>query len=154
MLKFLKRVGAWLAAVFVTVILAVALQTQNIISRLGNLGADIGFGERLSMTTYDISHLGTLYGIFITLALGFAFLAGGLLYRGVKFGRPLIYSVAGGVAMLVLLFAMKEAFFDVHIIAGARDALGISLQILAGALGGWVFAYLTRNLTVNKKAAH
>lgn len=153
MLIFFKRLGAWLAAVLVTVILGVIFQTQNIISRLGNMGADISVGERLYMTAYDITHLGSLYGIFITIALGIAFLVGGLLYRGVKFGRPIIYSVSGGTAILVMLFLMKQAFFDVHIIAGARDALGITLQLFSGAIGGWVFAHLTRHLPANKKAA-
>jgi len=143
--KIIKRIGAWLAAVIAVVILGVAIQTQNVIARLGNLGADVGFGDRLSMTAYDISHLGSLYGIFIAIALAIAFLAGGVVFRVAKFGRPLIYSVAGGIAILIMLFAMKRAFFDIHIIAGARDGLGITLQMLAGVIGGWVFAHLTRN---------
>jgi len=150
MSKILKRIGAWLVAVITAVILGVIIQTQNVIARLGNLGVDVGFTDRLSMTTYDISHLGSLYGIFIAIALAIAFLASGLVYRLAKFGRPIIYSVAGGVAILVMLFAMKEAFFGVHLVAGARDGLGISLQMLAGVTGGWVFARLTRKLIVAK----
>jgi len=150
MVNFVKRIAAWLAAVLIVVFLAVALQTQNVIARLGNLGADVGFGERVSMTAYDISHLGSLYGIFIAIALAIAFLASGLLYRFTKFGRYIFYSVAGAVAILIMLFAMKQTFFDIHIIAGARDSLGIALQMLAGALGGWVFAHLTRNLNQEK----
>jgi len=150
--KIIKRIGAWLAAVIAVVILGVAIQTQNVIARLGNLGADVGFGDRLSMTAYDISHLGSLYGIFIAIALAIAFLAGGVVFRVAKFGRPLIYSVAGGIAILIMLFAMKRAFFDIHIIAGARDGLGITLQVLAGVIGGWVFAHLTRNLIKAKVA--
>ena len=146
MAKILKRIGAWLAAVLAVVILGVIFQTQNVIARLGNIGADIGFIERLSMTAYDIIHFGSLYIPFIAIALVIAFLAGGLLYHFTKFGRPLIYPVAGGVAILVMLFLMKQAFFDVHIINGAKDELGISLQVLAGTIGGWVFARLTRNL--------
>ena len=151
-MNILKRIGAWLAAVISVVLLGVIFQTQNIIARLGNLGADVGFEERLSMTAYDISHLGTLYGIFIAIALAIAFLVGGLLYHFTKFGRVVIYPVAGGVAILVMLFAMKQAFFDVHIIAGARDMIGITFQVLAGIIGGWVFAHLTRNLIKAKTA--
>lgn len=143
MSRILKHIVAWLAAVIAVVLLGVIFQTQNIISRLGALGADVSFGQRLSMTAYDITHLGSLYGVFIALALAIAFLASGLAYRFAKFGRPIIYTVAGGVAILVMLFLMKRAFFDVHIIAGARDGLGISLQMLAGAIGGFVFAKLT-----------
>lgn len=150
MVNFLKRIGSWLAAVLIVVILAVTLQTQNVIERLVNLGADVSFRDRLSMTAYDISHLGSLYGIFIAIALLIAFLSGGLLYRFTKFGRYIIYCVAGAVAILVMLFAMKQAFFDIHIIAGARDTLGIAFQMLAGGIGGWVFAHLTRNLSQTK----
>jgi len=142
----LKRIPAWLAAVIATVILGVTFQTQNVISRLGNLGTDIGIGERLAMTGYDITHLGSLYGIFIAIALAIAFLASGLLFGFTKFGRNIIYPVAGGFAILVMLLLIKQAFFDVHIIAGARDSFGITLQILSGAMGGWVFAHLTRHL--------
>ena len=148
----LKRIPAWLAAVITVVILGVTFQTQNVISRLSNLGTDIGFGERLSMTGYDITHLGSLYGIFIAIALAIAFLASGFLFRFTKFGRSIIYPIAGGLAILVMLLLMKQAFFDVHIIAGARDSLGIALQILAGATGGWVFAHLTRHLVKAKTA--
>jgi len=48
------------------------------------------------------------------------------------------------IAMLVMLFAMKQAFFDVHLIAGARDGAGIGLQMLAGGIGGWVFAKISQ----------
>ena len=154
MINFLKRLGAWLTAILIVVILAVTLQTQNVIARLGKLGANIGFGDRLSMTAYDISHLGSLYAIFIAIALAIAFLASGLLYRFTKFGRPVIYAVAGAVAILIMLLAMKQTFFGVHIIAGARDGFGIALQMLAGSIGGWVFAHLTRNLSGKKISTH
>ncbi len=139
-----KRIGAWLAAVLTTVILGVTVQTQNVLARLEGVGADIALGDRLSMTFQDIVGLGSRYIIFVSIALAIAFLASGLVFRLAKFGRPIIYSVAGGVAILVMLFWMKQQFFDVHIIAGARDGLGISLQMLSGALGGFIFAKLYR----------
>jgi len=140
----IKRIGSWLAAVLTTVIVGVFLQTQNVLARLGNIGADIGFAERISMTLYDLRYLGSLYVIFVSMALAAAFLVGGLVFRFTKFGRPLIYTVAGATALLVMLFGMKQAFFDIHMIAGARDALGIAMQMLAGAVGGFVFARVSR----------
>jgi len=74
-----------------------------------------------------------------------AFLAGGTVYRFAKFGRPLVYMIAGAAAMLVMLLFMKQAFFGVDIVAGARDGLGLGLQMLCGAVRGYVFARLTRN---------
>jgi len=141
----IKRIGGWVAAALTTVILGITFQTQNVLARLENIGADVSFGERLSMTLYDIQHLGSLYMIFISIALAIAFCLGGLVYRFAKFGRQIVYVVSGGVAILVMLFAMKAQFFDVHIIAGARDAFGLVLQVLAGAIGGLVFALTTRS---------
>jgi len=140
----IKRIGGWLAASLATVITGVGLQTQNVIAKLGGIGADVGLGERLTMTGYDIVHLGSLYILFIGIAFAVAFLAGGLLFRLTKFGRPLIYMVAGATALLIMLLLMKEVFFNTHIIAGARDAFGLGLQMLAGALGGFVFARVSR----------
>lgn len=139
-----KRIGSWLAAVITTVVLGVFLQTQNVLARLENIGADIGFAERLSMSFYDLRYLGSLYIIFVSIALAIAFLVGGLVFRLAKFGRPIVYGVAGAVALLVMLFGMKQVFFDIHMIAGARDALGIGLQMLAGAIGGLVFAWVSK----------
>ena len=140
----IKRIGGWLAASLATVITGVGFQTQTVIAKLGGVGADVSLGDRLSMTGYDIVHLGSLYILFIGIAFAVAFLAGGLLFRLTKFGRLLIYMVAGATALLVMLLLMKEVFFNTHIIAGARDAFGLGLQMLAGALGGFVFARVSR----------
>jgi len=136
----IKRIGGWIAAALTTVILGVVFQTQNVLAKLNDIGADVSFGERLSMTAYDIFRLGSLYIIFIGIAFAIAFLAGGAVFRIAKFGRPMIYMVAGAAAMLVMLMLMKEVFFGTQVIAGARDTVGLSLQMLAGALGGFVFS--------------
>jgi hypothetical protein len=140
----LRYVAGWVLAVISTVVLAVIFQTQNLIARLGDVGAEITLGQRLAMTAKDILHLGSLYGIFIAAALLIAFLAGGGVYRLAKFGRPIVYVVAGAVAMGVMLTLMKQQFFDVQIIGGARDTFGFAAQLVAGAIGGWVFARMTR----------
>lgn len=141
---FIKRVIAWVLAIITTVVLGVALQTQNVLARLGGIGADISAAERLSMTAYDILHLGSLYAIFVTPAILIAILICDLISKHIKFARPLIYAVGGAAAILVMLFAMKMRFFDVHLLNGAKDALGIGLQMLAGAIGGLVFSVLYR----------
>lgn len=134
----------WLLAALFTVMLGVSLQTQMVIGGLNDLGANIGLSQTLSMTAYDLTYLSQLYGAFIFIALLIAFIAGGLVFRFAKFGRPIIYTVAGGTAMLVMLYAMKNAFFGVHLIAGASDTVGISLQVFAGAVGGLLFERLSR----------
>lgn len=144
MRRVLKIMAAWVLAVLATVLVGVVFQTQNVIARLNDIGANVSLTDRLSMTSYDIIHLGSLYGAFIAIAFLIAFLSGGIVFHLAKFGRPFVYVVAGAVAILIMLFAMKQVFFDTHLIAGARDALGISLQMLAGAIGGFVFARMSR----------
>ena len=143
--NLIRVVPAWVMAVLTTVIFAVIFQTQNVVTRLDGIGADVGLWDRLTMTGYDLIHLGSLYGAFIAVALLMAFLAGGLVYRFAKFGRPIVYLVAGAVAMVVMLSLMKEVFFGVPLIAGARSTVGIILQMSAGALGGLVFAWASRH---------
>ncbi|MEM7729186.1 MAG: hypothetical protein AAF311_07910 [Pseudomonadota bacterium] len=143
MKRFLLFLGAWIAGALATTAIGVFFQTQNVIARLGAIGAEIGLDERLSMSAYDLVHLSSLYGIFIAVGTLVAYLAGLGVHRLAGFGRPVIFALAGAVAMLVMLMLMKQAFFGVHLIAGARDALGIGLQMLAGALGGLLFARLT-----------
>ena len=58
---FGRRFLALFCAVVLTVILGVIFQTQNLLARLGGVGADITTWERLSMTAYDVFRLGSLY---------------------------------------------------------------------------------------------
>ncbi|MGB6229518.1 MAG: hypothetical protein WBF53_05265 [Litorimonas sp.] len=133
----------WIIGALATTSLAVLLQTQNVIARLNALGAEIGFGARLSMSAYDLLRLGSLYLAFVAMGTLVAYAAGLLVYRLAGFGRPVVFAVAGAVAMLIMLLLMKQAFFGVHLIAGARDAVGIGMQMLAGAVGGLIFAWLS-----------
>ncbi len=134
---------ACLASVVTATVLACLFQTQFVISDLNNIGANINVVERLKMTGYDISNLSMLYGIFIFIGLGIAFLAGALLYKIVKTQRVLIYMVAGMACFIVMLFLMKQVFFGVSIIAGSRSGLGLAFQAFAGGIAGYLFARLT-----------
>lgn len=138
--RFLKTyLGPLIAAVIATLVTGVVFQTQRVIAMMKTVGGDVSFTDRLSMTAYDLQHLGSLYGVFILIALSIALsLAIFIARRKPALSLPILMS-AGAIAMLVLLFAMKQVFFDIHIIAGARDGLGIAMQMLAGAFGGYAF---------------
>ncbi len=102
------------------------------------------------MVLYDLFYFAKLlYLVFVGLGLLVAFGAGSLLLfvlnlRSQAHYRFIVFSVAGGVSMGVMLWAMKNVFFGTQLIAGARDGTGVFLQILAGITGGLVFALLTR----------
>lgn len=141
------RLVCLISATLLAILIGVISQTHFILSRLSGLGVDISLSKRLSMTAYDIFYLGKPYGLFLFIAFGIAFLVAGLLFKFIKWGRTLIYTVAGGVAVFVLLFAIKSAFFNIHILAGARDFPGLMLQIIAGLLSGLLFAKISQKKT-------
>lgn len=141
---FVRSGLAWIVASLLAAVLAVIVQTQRIIARLDNLDAGVTLSERLSMTAYDLVHFGSVYVPIVAVGLLVAFLAGALVYRLAGFGRPVVYAVAGGVAMIVILASIKHLTFGVQLVGGAREVLGFVLQVGAGVIGGLVFARLTR----------
>ena len=62
-------------------------------------------------------------------------------FAGVQ--RDLIYVIAGAAAIAVALSAMA-AVYNITPIAGARSWLGFMAQMAAGAVGGYVFALISR----------
>ncbi len=140
----LRFLFALLLATLAATVLASFMQTQNLISRLNGVGADIGIGARLGTAVYDLRHFAPQYFLGILAGFLVAFLVGLLLYRLAKFGRPVVFAVAGAAAILAFLLGSKEAFFGVQLVGGARDLVGLLFQLLAGAIGGLIFARLTR----------
>ena len=143
MRKFGKTFLVFLLSVIIAALVASLLSTQFVVVGLGQAGAEIDWGTRIDMTLYDLGHMGSLYGIIIFLGFGIAFPAAARVHRFAKTKRTLIYVVAGMTCFLVILFLLQTVFFGVQIVAGARTALGITLQALTGGLGGYVFAKLT-----------
>ncbi|MEP3889131.1 MAG: hypothetical protein ABJN69_01615 [Hellea sp.] len=153
-MKTLKRIFAFIFKLFIlflkilsvsalTALIASLFSTQRVIGSLSEIGGAVQFDDRLSMTVYDAFYFGRIYWGFITLAFIAAFIAAWALHKGVKFGRPIIFAGAGAVAILVMLLAMEQVFFGVPIVAGARDGVGLLLQMLAGGIGGFLFTKLT-----------
>lgn len=139
----MRRILAFLGAVGFGAVLATVAQTQFVLAGLQAVGAPIGTPERLSMTLDDLKGFGPLYALFIGLAFLIAFLAAGWTARRTGLTRPLVFGVAGGAAIWVMLFLMREAFFGVPLVAGARTAAGLWTQVLCGAAAGALFALLT-----------
>lgn len=139
----LKRILIFIIAVLATATIASIISTNRIINSLDSIGANTSITDRVSMSFYDLTHFGSLYGIFIFFAFMIAFLAAWGVYKIAGFGRIIVYSVAGATAMFIMLWAMEQVFFGVPIVGGARDGLGLFFQVLAGSMGGFIFATLT-----------
>ena len=101
---------------------------------------EITASERLSMTLYDATHMWA-YAVIIGLGFCIAFPIAALLKRLLPGLAGVAYPLAGAVAIAAALGLMYSVFATIPI-SGARSALGMGVQVLAGAVGGYVFAQL------------
>jgi hypothetical protein len=140
-MKTAKLIGAWLAASLLTFLIASVVHSQFVMARLVAMGTEIPVGLRAQTTLGDIAGLAPAFlpVVAVTLLLGFL-IAGGVL-RLTNGLRGIAFPVAGFVAMAAML-AIMGAIFKMTPIAGARDTGGWLLMLLAGGVGGALFARL------------
>jgi len=107
----------------------------------GGHPANIPFSDRVGWAAHDLVGMLAGYGAVTSMTLLIAFLLAG---RVARFSgrRTLVFGVAGAVAILVLFKALRMILGTVGIF-GARGALGLGGQMLAGLLAGLLFARLT-----------
>ena len=96
--------------------------------------------ERLAMTLYDVTHMWLYFAIIVIgflIAFPIASLLKGLLPGLAGIAYPLAGAAAIGAALGLMFMA-----FGIVPISGARSSLGFAFQLLAGGIGGYVFARL------------
>ena len=142
-MAFLRLVLAYVATVVFMTALCVIAQSLFVLSGLGEVGASISLPEALGMIADDLLGLAPNYAIFIAIGLLIALPAAALTGRLTGLPRALVFAGAGLVCMLIMLTLMKEVFFGVQIIAGARSLAGFWTQAAMGAVAGLAFAALT-----------
>lgn len=130
---------SFVLSVVVAYTLASLAHTQQVLSGLLKLGVVIPTGDRLGMFAGD--WLG-LYLYLVVIVIGFliAFGVMALFRRVLPASSVFLYALGGALAMLVIHVSM-QALASLTPIAGARGALGLFLQCLAGAIGGAVFGF-------------
>ncbi len=137
--QWVKLFISFALSVLLTYTLASLAHSQQVLSGLLQLGVIIPMADRIAMSAGDWVGL-YLYLAVIAIGLLIAFCVMALLGRVLPVPRVPLYAVGGTLAMFVILFSMRE-LGSLTPIAGARGALGMSLQCLAGAVGGAVFGY-------------
>jgi len=147
MRKYLNVVPTIIGAI-ITAFLGSIISTQRIIGASSDISSvyaeRLDFGTRLSNTGYDLLNFAPLYFIFVFIAFLIAMTAADwLAHKKPSLSLP-IFLGAGFVAVIVMLLGMKMAFFNVDLLAGARDNLGYVLQGICGSIGAW-YIYRSRN---------
>ncbi len=136
-MRFVRWIGALIAGALATYVLAVIANAQFVMSAHG---VPVSFSDRLNMTAFDVSNMG-LYLVIILVALLLGFLIAALVKRFVPSLSAVAYPIAGAAAIGATLGLMYMQFQTVPI-SGARSAMGFLSQVIAGGIGGWVFAKL------------
>ncbi len=139
----LRSVLAYVAAVLVTYAIGAIAATQGALASLPAIAQEsIDLGVRLSTTGADLLGMLPAYAPLIAVALLAGFLVTAFVLRWLPDLRTLGYTLAGAVALLALHLIMRQTFDGIVPIASTRTTLGLLVQVLAGAMGGWLFARL------------
>jgi hypothetical protein len=147
LLRILRYAAAFIAAAVVTYALAATFYTQVDLNELASVGFPAPLGVRLSESARNIagmteSRFGGFeasYAGVITLGLAIAYATALGVKALLKPLAPIAYPTAGAAALGVIVW-LVVATQGWDYLAGARGTLGVGLQMLAGLLGGVVFA--------------
>lgn len=134
-MRFVRWIGALIIASLGTYVVAVIANAQFVI---GAHNVPVSFADRLNMTAFDVSNM-WLYLVVILIALLLGFAIAALVKRLVPSLAEVAYPVAGAAALGVVLGLMYIQFQTIPI-SGARGAFGFASQVIAGGIGGWIFA--------------
>ena len=139
----IRKLVAYLLAVFTAYLLASITATQSVIARLAEMGVDVNFAERLRMTLHDIAGMAGMFLPMIAAGLLAAFLLTALLCRWLGKRPVALYILAGALALITIHLTLNLAF-GITPVAIARTTGGLLIQGVAGAVGAYFYAYTNR----------
>lgn len=142
MKSFFKTLGFFVLAVIAAAALSCFAATQFVLAELGSLGIEVPFSVRITTTIHDILGMGRVMVVVCFPALLIAFLVAAICTRILPGSRQIWFAFTGLVSILVAI-SIAESLMGMMPIAGARSMFGLIAQGLAGAVGGWFYAYLT-----------
>lgn len=140
-----SKFGALVIAWFVTFTIGSIAQSQFVLFELQSLGININGNLWLEHTVLDWWGLLPKYGGAIFVALCVAFLMAEYFKKYLQSHYKVLFSLAGGTAMLVLLISLYP-ILNVTLVAGTRTFGGQLSQCFAGATGGFLYAILRLEL--------
>ncbi len=143
-MQIIKLAVAYIAAVITTYTVAAGFYTQQVLAKQAEIGAIYTPAQQAQTYVENFIGLAPAYGLMAAIALLVGFVAAAGIKRIVVPLAPVAYPLAGAAAMWTLIWAIETfvAGGGVGAIGGARDALGVGLQMLAGLVGGAVFEWL------------
>ncbi len=138
-----RIVLAWGAAVVVAAALGSIVQSVYNMAAVAGLGVEVPIREWFRAPAHDLVFFGPVWAGVVAVAMVFGLPAAAMLARILGGSRQALYFLAGGVAVMCALLIMATVL-PVTPIAAARFPTGMALMALGGAVGGLVFARLSR----------
>lgn len=139
-----RLVLGWIFASFSTGLLSSLANSYANLSSLKGLDVDISLGTLASQSLTDYIGVGPILTMIIAIAMAIAFSVAGVIRLKIKPLRSILYMLAGAACVLTMFLLMEQAFFGTPIIQGVRTASGLAVQASCGAIGGLVFARVSR----------
>ena len=130
------------AAVLAAYLIGCIVISQGNIAEIVGMGFDITVGQRLETALHDILNMTAIYLPVIGVAYLIALPVTALVIRRYPELRRLGFVLGGFVALLAIHLILKQVF-GISGIAPTRTIMGLMLQGLAGALGGYCYYLLT-----------
>lgn len=146
--QWLLLAFGYLISALLVYLLATAAQSLFVLASLDSMGVEITSTIRLNVVLNDIyglafaGRMSFAQAVFIGFAVAMSSAA--LVHKYLGITRFLVYPLAGAVAIATLLYIVKMNFYDLTLFAGTRSTFGYLSQLAAGALGGGVFAVITK----------
>ena len=139
-----RLLAAWLAGSIVAYVLGSISQSVFVLRELSGVTEGIPLQVWVDVIVHDLLNLAfggkfVWYGGNLLIAFAIAFACAIVVARVLKMPLALVASVAGATALMTMLLIVN-ANFPSSIFAGTRGADGMLGQIIAGAIGGWVFS--------------
>lgn len=150
-MRFIMAIVAFIAGVLMAASAGTMASTHFVLAALIELGAEIPFSVRMETIFHDLNGMGPLYAGLIAVGYLVAFPTAGLISRWLAPARTLVYMASGAFSIHAILWSIKNLYLDganplfgLNPISGAREPEGYIAQLVAGAIGGLVFALIKR----------
>lgn len=143
-MKLLKLLFAWLAAAVVTGATGSIIQTQFNLAAIAAIGAPSSPAVRVQTTLQDLVGFAPAFAAITAGGYLIAFPAAAWLARSRQNYRTMLYATAGAAAIATAILVMN-ALLPVTGIGATRWTSGVLALSAVGALGGLVFARLSRS---------
>lgn len=143
-MRILVYIPAYLLGTASAYVFASGFYTQQVVAKQAAFGADYTLAQQGQVYWENFIGLAPAYGVVLAVALLLGFLVAAVVKRILTPLAPVAYPLAGAAAVFTAIWLIDHTIGEggVGAIGGARDALGLGLQCLAGFIGGAVFASL------------